>query len=461
MNGSVARLLHRPPLSSLDAYLELGGGQGLAGSRHLGPDDTIAEITAAGLRGRGGAGFPTATKWRSVASGTGRIRYAVANAAEGEPGTFKDRALLRSNPYAVLEGLVIAAEAVGARECFLAMKASFEPELDSTRRALGEIEAAGWLQGLIVTIVTGPEEYLFGEEKALLEVIEGNDPLPRWLPPYLHGLYATEPQLGWESHGVGLGGEEGHEANPTLVNNAETLAHAAWILAHGADEFRALGTDASPGTTLCTVVGDIATPAVLEVALGTPLVEILDRCGGAGPGRRVKAVFPGVANAVLSADDISIPLTYEHMNAVGSGLGAAGFLVYDETACMVEVAAMFSRFLSVESCGQCLPCKLGSGHITAALERIRDGRGTTRDLDVIEERLGVVADGNRCYLPVQERNLVASVLRTFPDDFAAHLDGACPTGRTHVSTPKIVNLIDGAVTYDEHQDTKRPDWTYG
>src|SRR5690606_36194432 len=193
------RLLHDPPLSSLEEYMAVGGGNGLAGARHVGSKATIEEITAAGLRGRGGAGFPTGVKWRSVVSGASGTRYAVCNAAEGEPGTFKDRALLRANPYAVIEGLLIAAETVGATEAFLAMKASFTPELEAVRRALTEIEEADWLGGITITVVTGPEEYLFGEEKALLEVIEGKEPLPRWLPPYLHALFSTGPQLGWQA----------------------------------------------------------------------------------------------------------------------------------------------------------------------------------------------------------------------------------------------------------------------
>jgi NADH:ubiquinone oxidoreductase subunit F (NADH-binding) len=455
-----SRLLPETPLGSLAEYLDAGGGAGLVGARHIGPPETIAEIDAAGLRGRGGAGFPAAVKWRSVAAGGPGARYAVANGAEGEPGTFKDRSLMRSNPYAVLEGLLISAEAVGARHAFIALKASFEPELTAIRRALAEIDEAGWLAGIDLTVVTGPEEYLFGEEKALLEVIEGNEPLPRWLPPYLHGLFATAPQLGWQAHDPDAADPGGHSANPTLVNNAETLAQCAWILAHGADAFRGVGTTASPGTLLCTITGDVVRPGVLEVAMGTPLRTVLDACGGPEPGRQIKAVLPGVANAVLGADLLDTPLSYEAMEAVGSGLGAGGFIVYDDRTCMVEVAAVLSRFLYVESCGQCPPCKLGTGDITAALDRIRTGAGTDADLGRIEERLRIVTDSNRCYLPVQEQIVVSSILRCFPDDVAAHLEAGCPSPRPQLPTPKITDLVDGAVTYDPRQDRKRPDWTY-
>jgi NADH:ubiquinone oxidoreductase subunit F (NADH-binding) len=464
---TASRLLPTAPIGSLTEYLDRGGGAGLAGARHIGPSETIGELDAAGLRGRGGAGFPTAAKWRSIVAGGPGTRYAVCNAAEGEPGTFKDRALLRANPYAVLEGLVIAAEAMGASRAFIAMKASFDAERAAVERALAEISEGDWLRSVEITLVSGPEEYLFGEEKALLEVIEGNEPLPRWLPPYVHGLFATAPQLGWQAHesanasaSASAGARGRPAANPTLVNNAETLAHCAWILANGADVFREVGTAESPGTLLCTLSGDITNPAVLEVAMGTPLSSVLEQCGGPRPGRTIKAVFPGVANPVLTADALDTPLSYEAMRAVGSGLGAGGFIVYDDSTCMVEAGAVLSRFLSVESCGQCPPCKLGSGDITAALERIRTGTGDDSDIGLIEERLRIVADGNRCYLPVQEQLLVSSILREFPGDVAAHLEGWCPSPREHLPTPKIVDLVDGIVTYDARQDRKLPDWTY-
>ena len=203
---------------------------------------------ASGLRGRGGAGFPAGVKWRSVAAGGGR-HYAVANGAEGEPATFKDRTLMRRDPYRVIEGLAIAALAVGATDAYLATKRSFVPELAAVRRAALEMGAAGMLGDLNLSIVEGPEEYLFGEEKALLEVIEGRDPLPTLLPPWQRGLFATV-QLGWEAD-VSSRGPSG-QSNPTLVNNVETLASAAHILARGATWFRSMGTVDSPGTVIVT-----------------------------------------------------------------------------------------------------------------------------------------------------------------------------------------------------------------
>ncbi len=194
---------------------------------------------------------------------------------------------------------------------------------------------------------------------------------------------------------------------------------------------------------LATVVGDVTAPGVFEVPMGTRLSALIERAGGLRPGRSFKAAFPGVAGAVLAAGDVNIPLTYEDFEEIGSGLGAGGLVVYDDSACMVEVSALISRFLYVESCGQCLPCKLGTGQITGAIDRIRDGTGSDQDLDLIQERLRVVTDGNRCYLPVQERAVVSSVLRSFPGDFADHLDGWCPSERTGYVLPKLVDLDAG------------------
>ncbi len=456
-------LLPARPVESLADYVAAGGGEGLAKARSMAPGAVVQEVQLSHLRGRGGAGFPTGSKWSSVAFGGGGTRYAVCNAAEGEPGTFKDRTLLRLDPYGVLEGLLIACHAVGAESAFIGVKASFERERQRLADALAEITAEGWVDR-VITVVAGPEEYLFGEEKALLEVIEGNEPLPRWLPPYLHGLFATAANLGWEAHPTrppipfedGADPDEG--ANPTLVNNVETLANVPHILRHGPEWFRSLGTEQSCGTICCTVVGDVVAPGVVEVELGTPLADVLASCGGPLPGRAVRAVLSGVSNPVVPSLDV--PVSYEGFEAVGSGLGSAGFIVYDDTTCMVEVAASLSRFLAVESCGQCPPCKLGTGAVTAALDRIVGGSGTTVDLDVIVERLRIVADGNRCYLPVQEQRVVASLLNAFPEDFEYHLiEGRCPRPRT-LPLPKIVDIADGVVTYDQRQAHKRADWTY-
>jgi NADH:ubiquinone oxidoreductase subunit F (NADH-binding) len=455
-------LLPERPVTSVAEWQGMGGGQALEIALRLGPQDTIEEIGTAGLRGRGGAGFPTARKWSGVRASTGTHRYAVCNGAEGEPSSFKDRAILRANPYQVVEGLAIAAATIGAREAFLCVKAAFERELANVRRAVEEMQAAGLAGDVPITVVAGPDEYLYGEEKALLEVIEGKPPLPRLLPPYEHGLFATGSQMGWESVPKEPGhGPEIDVANPTLVNNVETLANVGPILLRGAEWFRSMGTDESPGHAVATVVGDIRRPGVAEVELGMRLSELIDQVGGGvREGRRVKAVFSGISNPVVTADHLHTPLTYEDMSRIGSGLGAVGFAVYDDTACMVELAFQYSRFLWIESCGQCPPCKLGTQEITHRLNEIEACRGTEEDVAVIGARLANVTDGNRCFLPVEEQHVVGSILRAFPEEFAAHLEGNCPTPRDDLVVPKIVDLADGVVTYDRRHRRKRPDWTY-
>ena len=454
--GKVSVVLPPTPITTIDDYLEAGGGEALRAARSLGPEATIEEITASGLRGRGGAGFPTGAKWASVRAAAGGTHYAVANGAEGEPATFKDRTLMRRDPYRIVEGLAIAAFCVDAPMAFVGVKRSFGVEVANLRRAALELGGAGLLGDLSISIVEGPDEYLFGEEKALLEVIEGRDPLPRLLPPWQHGLFATVT-MGWEA---GTPAGRGQASNPTLVNNVETLASAAHVLARGATWYRSLGTADSAGTAIVTIVGDVRVPGVHEVELGTTLAEVISWCGGAEPNRTLKAAFSGVSNPVVPARSFDIPLTYEAFEGLGSGLGAAGFVVYDDTADMVAVAAELTRFLAVESCGQCPPCKRGSMELTEVLTRIAHGGGTDADLATIESLLATVTDSNRCYLGTEVQRLVSSVLREFPDDVAAHLEGRPPLERD-VVVPKIVEIDpDGAVVYDERHRLKLPDWTY-
>ncbi len=456
-------LLPLAPVTSLDDYLRTEvGGRGIAKARELGPSATVDELERSGLRGRGGGGFPTAAKWRGIAAQTGERRYLVCNGAEGEPGTFKDRSLLRANPYQLVEGVIVAAFAIGAHESYICLKASFEAELAAVTRAVAEFQAANLCGDCVVTIVAGPDEYLFGEEKAMLEVIEGNDPLPRMLPPYLHGLFASSPQIGWQSHEAGRPDSPAPAgSNPTLVNNVETLSNVPHILTNGWEWFRSMGTEASPGTVVATVTGDVARDAVGEIEMGTSLRSVIDSIGGGTEqGRSVKAVFSGVANPVITGAAIDSPVSYEGLDAAGSGMGSAGFIVYDDTTCMVETAYRLSRFLSVESCGQCSPCKLGSSAITQHLENIEGGSGTKDDLDGIVHWLRLVTDGSRCYLATEEQRLVASIIQAFPEEFDEHIEGGhCPRPRK-LPIPKLLDIVDGQAIYDERFWRKRPDWTY-
>jgi NADH-quinone oxidoreductase subunit F len=451
----VPRVLPVEPVTSFEAFRERGGGRGLERAVAIGPDAALDEVRRAGLRGRGGGGFPTARKWEGVRAHAEGSRYVVANGAEGEPGTFKDRAIMRADPYQIIEGVIIAGFVVGAAEAFVCTKAEYGAEADALERAARELQDAGLCETCSLTVVRGPDLYLFGEEKALLEVIEGKPPLPRLFPPYEHGLFAGGPNEGWESTRASTGA-----ANPTVVNNVETLAHVSHILREGADWFRSVGTAESPGTTVCTVVGDVRRPGVAEIVLGAPLRAVIDEVGGGlREGSSLKAVLSGVANAVVAGGALDAPVSYEGLRAVGSGMGSAGFIAYGDDACMVEVARQVSRFLAVESCGQCLPCKEGSRTITAHLERLEAGTAGEDDLNAISRWLRQVTDASRCYLATQEQVVVTSLLQTFSEEVGEHLVGECPRPR-ELPFPKLVDLVDGEAVLDRAHVRKRPDWTF-
>lgn len=436
-------LLPESPLD-MDGYLETGGGEGLAAALKLAPDQVIEEVRRSGLRGRGGAGFPTGTKWRTVREDEHPRKFLAVNGAEGEPGTFKDRWLMRLNPYAVLEGTAIAAYAAGAERAFIGVKAGFEAEIDRLGRAMGEMEEAGILGPTPIQVVPGPDEYLFGEEKALLEVIEGDPPLPRIVPPYMEGLFRSPG-----------------EPNPTVVNNVETLANVPFILREGADAFRSVGTEGSPGTMIFTISGDVRRPGVYELPLGRSTYDLVfGVAGGPAEGRKVKAVFPGASSTVLSLEQIDTPLDFDAMREVGSGLGSAGFVVYDDSTCIVRATLTYSRFLYIESCGQCPACKHGTGQITDLLERIDRGEGSEEDLETILARALTVTDAQRCALPTGETLIVQSAVQQFWEEFAAHLGRACESDR-EIPVPKYVDYDPATgFTLDERYALKQPDWTY-
>jgi NADH-quinone oxidoreductase subunit F len=437
-------LLPETPFTSFAEYHAAGGGEALELARERGNEWVLDTLERSGLRGRGGAGFPIARKWRSILEGGARLgdRYAVANGAEGEPGTFKDRPLMRANPYQVIEGLAIACLVVNAREAFLGVKSSFAPEIEALERALKEMAAAGALCEAPITLIGGPEDYLFGEETGLLEVIEGNDALPRWLPPYQHGLFATTPQEGWSASSRQIENADRVGSNPTLANNVETLANVPLILRNGADWYRSIGTAETPGPMICTVVGDVQHAGYAEIEPGVPLHEVIDRIGGGTrDGRTVKAVLSGVANPVLTQADLDAPVSYEGLAAVGSAIGAGGFIVYDDSRSMLAVARMVSTFLYVESCGQCRSCKFGCGEITRRLDHIARTGGTDTDFEVIHERLRGVTSQTRCFLAEQEQRVISSLLQKFPVDFAAE----APSG-DEVEVPKILEITDGVAT---------------
>ncbi len=441
-------LIPDAPFASYADYLAATGPSAVPRARAMGGDAVLAELARSGLRGRGGAGFPTAVKWRTIAGHPCSTRYVVCNAAEGEPGTFKDRFLIRRNPYATLEGMLIAAGVVGASEIYIALKSSFTPELARLRAAIAEMTAAGLFEDQEIHVVEGPEEYLFGEEKALLEVVEGNDPLPREShnPPYEKGLFATAVS-----------------PNPALVNNVQTFAHVPSILRLGGESFREIGTRDTPGTLLFTISGDVQRPGVYELPAGIPLRRIFDEiAGGARPGRRFKVALSGVSSPVLLAERFDAPADFASLHVAGGSLGSAGFIVLDDSAWMPRVAQSLARFLYVESCNQCSACKHGLRTASSAIDELFDPALATPD--VVERALHgarSAPQGNRCYLPVQGSILIPDLLSRFRDEFTAQLaDPTRPSPRYVVPTIVDFDEATRTFTYDATREYKQPNWTY-
>ncbi|MEQ8763300.1 MAG: NADH-ubiquinone oxidoreductase-F iron-sulfur binding region domain-containing protein [Planctomycetota bacterium] len=440
-------LLPDQPFRSYREYLDHHGGEPIgAWLAQRAPRAILEELGRSGLRGRGGAGFPTGLKWRTLAQHPCRERSVVCNAAEGEPGTFKDRWLLRHNPYACLEGLQIAAHAIEAGSILIGIKAIFETEIRRLEEAIEEMRSSRepWSE---VQIVAGPKEYLFGEEKAMLRFIDDGVPLPREAeyPPYEYGLNATPLS-----------------PNPALMNNVETFSHAASIARHGADGFRKLGTEDTPGTILATVCGDVVRPGVYEVEAGTPLREILE-VQARGPSRGdIQAVLSGVSQAVIVPDKLDTPADFGSLALAGSGLGSAGFIVVGGGRSIPQVTRDVARFLYVESCNQCSACTHGLRLASSAIDELFDPSLATED-DIGRALYGArsAPQGNRCYLPVQGSLVIPSLISRFRDQFDNQLQKPEPP----VDPFPFPALLDydpvrHVFLVDESMYRKQPDWSY-
>jgi NADH-quinone oxidoreductase subunit F len=461
------RVLPAQRVASLDDYFAAGGGEALETARELKPSEAIEVLDASGLRGRGGAGFPTGRKWRTVADNHSDeiATTVVVNGAEGEPGTFKDRMILGRTPYSVIEGALIAAHAVRASRVVFALKPDREPQTNRLRTAIAEILAAGLHEGVELDLFEGPHHYLYGEETALLESLGGAPPFPRIAPPYRRGVgELEEPEHGFEagmpSATAELAAPEHTDAAPALVDNVETIANVPGIFLNGVDWYRELGTTASPGSIVCTVTGSVDHAGVGEVAMGTTLLDVITGIGG-GPrrGRRIKAVLSGVSNALITDAQLATPLTYEAMTAIGSGLGSCGFIVFDDRDDITAAIAGVSRFLAVESCGQCTPCKQDGLKISRLLDGVARSQSSPRELAQIRSCLSTVADGARCFLATQQQVVVTSMLDRFAGEVAAHVDGTTP-GVEPMLSAELLAITDGEAAYDERHAQKQPDWSY-
>jgi len=441
------RLIPEKPYESYDEYLaQYGGKSPVLKARQAAPDAIIKEIKDAGLRGRGGAGFPTGIKWTTIKNHPCPTRYVVCNASEGEPGTYKDRYLIRKNPYATIEGMLVAAHVVNAKGLYIAIKGVYLREIARLEKALAEVRAKGLLDGIPFTIIHGPDSYLYGEEKALLEVVEGNEPMPReaHYPPFEKGLfYSIE------------------SPNPALVNNAESFGRVPGIIHHGAASFRSTGTKDTPGHLIFTLCGDVAKPGLYEVEAGITLRDLLNKHGG-GPkaGRRFKAEISGVASGVVPESKFDTPADFGSLAKAGGGLGSAGFIVMDDSTNIPRVAQTLTHFLYVESCHQCASCKSGLREASMALDDFCAGR--QGKADPVERALSAVlggSQGTRCYLPVEGGLMLPSFVREFRAEFD---DQAAAMAAPAYPTPKIKDYDEAAhvITYDAHYAEKQPDWTY-
>jgi len=457
------RVLPARPVRTLAEYEQAGGGRGLEAAVRLGPAGVIEEVAASGLRGRGGAGFPTGRKWGAVAAYASPVEPTtiVVNGAEGEPGSFKDHAILRADPYRVLEGALIAAYAVTADTVIVALKETFTREAERLRAAIEEIHGCSWAIDIGINVFEGPPEYLYGEETGLLEAVDGRGPFPRVAPPYRHGAEEFGDDPAPSAAKVEMAAPDDlSNAPPTLANNVETLANVPQIIALGADWFRSVGTDESPGSIVCTITGRTQREGVAEVPMGTPLRDVVAQIGGgAQPGRRHVAAMSGVANALILSDNFDTPVSYEAMRALGTGLGTGGFILFDDTTDFVAVAAGVSRFLAVESCGQCVPCKQDGLELAGILERMCKDTANDADLAELDKRIATVADSARCNLALQHQLVVGDIRRLFPSQANAHTHAVARPVEPELIAA-VVDIEDGRAVLDERQRQKQPDWSY-
>lgn len=347
-----------------------------------------------------------------------------------------------------------------------ALKRSFEPEVARVRAAVAQVRAAGWASGIGLEVFEGPDEYLYGEETALLEAIDGRYPFPRIAPPFHRGVERAAVRKAGEAARTGLaaqvemaGPTDDRLAPPALVDNVETLANVPRIIARGEAWFRTVGTEASPGTIVCTVTGSTRRHGVAEVIMGTPLRDVIYGIGGGPlPGRRIKAVLPGVSNGIIPEELLDTPVSYEGLAAIGSGLGSGSFIVLDDTVDLTAVAAGVARFLGVESCGQCTPCKHGGLLLSDLLARLSLSEADERTMAAIQSHAATVNEQARCYLPHQHQVVLQSMFNRFPDEMRAHLGGAGPVEPYLIA--ELVDIVDGVARCDEEFRNKQPDWSH-
>ncbi|MEJ6537419.1 MAG: NADH-quinone oxidoreductase subunit NuoF [Mycobacterium sp.] len=414
----LSRFWDAPQPWTLQTYLRNDGYQGLTRALSMPPDDVINMVKESGLRGRGGAGFPTGTKWSFIpqdgAAGA-KPHYLVINADESEPGTCKDTPLMLTTPHFLVEGAIIAAYAIRARHAFIYLRGEVTSVLRRLQTAVAEAYDAGYLgsniQGsgfdLDLVVHAGAGAYICGEETALLDSLEGRRGQPRLRPPFpaVAGLYAC----------------------PTVVNNVESIASVPPILVKGVDWFKSMGTEKSPGFTLYSLSGHVTRPGQYEAPLGITLRELLDYAGGVRADHELKFWTPGGSSTpLLTAEHLDIPLDYEGMASVGSMLGTKALQIFDETTCVVRAVRRWTEFYAHESCGKCTPCREGTYWLAQIYERLESGAGVQDDLVKLHDIADAIMGKSFCALGDGAASPILSSLQYFHAEYEAHVSGGCP-----------------------------------
>jgi NADP-reducing hydrogenase subunit HndC len=405
----------------IDEYIGYDGYAALAKVlTEMTPDQVVQEVLDSGLRGRGGAGFPTGLKWKYATANRGQVqKYVCCNADEGDPGAFMDRSVLEGDPHSVLEAMTIAGYAIGASQGYIYVRAEYPIAVERLQTAIAQSKEYGFLGDDIfgtgfkfdIELRLGSGAFVCGEETALMVSIEGKRGEPRTRPPFpaVKGLFAK----------------------PTILNNVETYANIPWIINHGAAAYAAMGTETSKGTKVFALGGKITNTGLVEIPMGTPLREIIEEIGGGVPnGKKFKAVQTGgPSGACIPASQIDVPIDYDNLTRIGAMMGSGGMIVLDEDNCMVDIAKFFLQFTVDESCGKCSPCRIGTRRMLEILDRITEGNGTMEDLDTLEELASHIKTNSLCGLGQTAPNPVLSTMRNFRDEYIAHVvDKKCPAG---------------------------------
>lgn len=414
-----------PGINTLEVYRQKGGYRAVEKAiKTLTPDEVVEEVKKSGLRGRGGAGFPTGMKWSFLAKPEGVARYLVCNADESEPGTFKDRYLMTHIPHALIEGMIVSSFALGANTSYIYVRGEMMPQIRILEKAIAEAKAAGWLgknilgsgYDLELYVQPGGGAYICGEETALLESLEGKRGNPRIKPPFpaIAGLYGC----------------------PTVVNNVESIAAVVPIINDGGEEYAKIGIGRSTGTKLISASGNLVKPGVYEIELGLPVEEFIysdEYCGGIANGKRLKATVAGGSSVPILPANLTLKyangeprlMSYESLSeggfATGTMLGSGGFIAFDEDQCIVRNTWNFSRFYHHESCGQCSPCREGTGWLEKVLHRLEYGHGKMSDIDLLVDVSKKIEGNTICPLGDAAAWPVASAIRHFRDEFEWHV----------------------------------------